>query len=56
MISKNKNSKQGDTALSMLSIDEAEFGEDLKLMNQVLQFLQNSVEGHYLNLQNYLRF
>ena len=24
-------------------------------MNEILTFLQNSVEGHYLDMQNYLR-
>jgi len=28
---------------------------DVKLLDNVLTFLQLSAEGHYLNLQNYLR-
>lgn len=39
----------------MLQIDEREVDEDLKLVLQVLTFLQNAVEGHYLDLQNYFR-
>lgn len=34
----------------MLTIDEKEVEEDLILVNQILQFIQNSVEGHYLVL------
>ena len=34
----------------MLSIDEKEVEDDLLLVNQILKFIQNSVEGHYLDL------
>jgi len=29
---------------------------NIKLLDNVLAFIQNSVEGHYLDLQNYYRF
>ena len=51
-----------DTALGENG-DDDDLGEtgsdeedmDVKLLDNVLTFLQLSAEGHYLNLQNYLR-
>lgn len=37
------------------SNEQKQSQEDEKVMNQVLKFLQNCVEGHYLDLQNYIR-
>lgn len=47
---------KGEKILTIDSTDEEQQKQDVEILNNVLQFLQLSVEGHYHDLQKYWHF